>query len=210
MQSFDDKKQVEEVQQLGPIPGTNTDGQTPDNFAKDFKAAKKESRKMAKEQKKAERKEFMDPFKQKQNELKEQHKEAKQQLFEKQKEETPELNILPQEKNEQESIDAKFAFRKEKTEVSERIKNERRELNAEFKAKKQALRKEIREAKAASALFGTKILTPEQEKEKLEKKIAKLQAKFMELYGETPEADEAKEAAEDKVNDAFQIVDMNK
>ena len=47
-------------------------------------------------------------------------------------------------------------------------------------------------------------------KEKLEKKIAKLQTKFMELYGETPEADEAKEAAEDKVNDAFQIVDMNK
>ena len=98
MQSFDDKKQVEEVQQLGPLPGTTTDGQTPDDFAKDFKAAKKESRKMAKEQKKAERKEFMDPFKQKQNELKEQHKEARKQLFEKLKEETPELNILPQEK----------------------------------------------------------------------------------------------------------------
>ena len=53
--------------------------------------------------------------------------------------------------------------------------------------------------------------TPEQEKEALEKKIAKLQAKFMEMYGETPEGDSNEEAdkVEEKIVDPFQVVAAN-
>lgn len=83
-------------------------------------------------------------------------------------------------------------------------------MNAEFKAKKQALRKEIRETKAN--IYGRKIKTPEEEKEALEKKIAKLQAKFMEMYGETPEGDSNEEVdknEEGMVNQPFQAVGAN-
>ena len=83
-------------------------------------------------------------------------------------------------------------------------------MNAEFKAKKQALRKEIREAKAN--IYGRKVKTPEQEKEALEKKIAKLQAKFMDLYGETPEGDSNEEVDKTEaevVNHPFQVMSAN-
>ena len=54
--------------------------------------------------------------------------------------------------------------------------------------------------------------TPEQEREALEKKIAKLQAKFMELYGETPEGDsndEVDKTEAEVVNQPFEAVQAN-
>ena len=81
-------------------------------------------------------------------------------------------------------------------------------MNADFKAKKKALKQEIKEAKAN--IFGYKVRTPEEEKERLEKRIVKLQAKFMELYGETPDdhsSDEVNEAG-DKVEQPLQNVEV--
>ena len=46
--------------------------------------------------------------------------------------------------------------------------------------------------------------TPEDEKEALEKKIAKLQAKYMEQYGETPEED-SNEEVEQNLNQPIEV-----
>ena len=119
------------------------------------------------------------------------------------------MHVYPQEKKEEESKENEEAFKQQREETFQQMKKERFEMNAEFKAKKKALRQEIREAKAQA--FGRKLKTPEQEKEALEKKIAKLQAKFMELYGETPEGDSNEEAdkVEEKIVDPFQVVAAN-
>ena len=79
-----------------------------------------------------------------------------------------------------------------------------------FKAKKKALKQEIKEAKAN--IFGHKLRTPEEEKARLEKRIVKLQAKFMEMYGETPDENSSNEEANeagDKVEQPLQVVEVN-
>ena len=165
---------------------------------------------MAKEQKKAERKEFNDGFKTKQQELKQAHRDAKKQLKEEFMNETAGMHVLPQEKKEEEAKESEQVFQQERQEAQNKFRQQKKELNAEFKAKKQALRQEIREAKAN--VFGRKLKTPEQEKEALEKKIAKLQAKFMELYGETPEGDSNEEVDKtegEMINHPFEVVKAN-
>ena len=207
MQSFDEKPQIAEAQKE-QVTATAGETETPE-FATDLKSATKESRKLHREQRKADKKEIMDQLKAQERELKEQQKEAKKQLKE-EKKETPELNILPQEKFEEESKKSEIAFRQEKKEVSQKFKNESKELNADFKAKKKALKQEIKEAKAN--IFGHKLRTPEEEKARLEKRIVKLQAKFMEMYGETPDENSSNEEANeagDKVEQPLQVVEVN-
>ena len=210
MQSLD---KVQEVTTKGAPMGED-DNLTPEDVLNqekaDFKAAKKESRQMAKEQRKAERKEFNDKFKSQQHELRQAHRDAKKQLKDQFQSETAGMHVFPQERKEEEAQESEQAFKQERNEAHDQFKQQQRELNADFKTKKQALRQEIREAKANA--FGRKIKTPEQEKESLEKKIAKLQAKFMELYGETPEGDSNEEVDKtegEMINHPFQAVQAN-
>ena len=69
MQTFEEKPQIAEFQK-NKVTTTPGDDETPE-FDMDFKNAKKESRKLHREQKKSEKKEIMDQFKAQQNELKE-------------------------------------------------------------------------------------------------------------------------------------------
>ena len=204
---------VQEVTNKGSPMGDEVDNLTPEDVLKqakaDFKAAKKESRQMAKDQKKAERKEFNDKFKTQQQELRQAHRDAKKQLKDQFQSETAGMHVFPQEK-EEEAKESEEALKQERNEAFDQFKKQQKELNADFKAKKQALKQEIREAKAVA--FGRKLKTPEQEKEALEKKIAKLQAKFMELYGETPEGDsndEVDKTEGELINHPFQAVKAN-
>ena len=109
MQSLDKFQEVTKGSPMG-----DNENQTPEDVLKqekaDMKAAKKESRQMAKEQRKAERKEFNDGFKAQQQELKQAHRDAKKQLKDEFKNETAGMHVFPQEKKDEEAKESEQAF----------------------------------------------------------------------------------------------------